>query len=98
MLFLITAFAQLLDPITMVGYIAAGVFLRRLWAALLAAAGWAIAAEAFVTYSQAQWHSGYAFGDFLPHRFFGAVLVTAITFWIATIIRKRRAATRGQAS
>jgi uncharacterized membrane protein len=78
--------ASLLDPITMLGYVAAGALLRNAWAAIGAGVAWAGAMIALV----AHLNPGYSMP--VPHvagRLLGGVLVTGLVFLLASLIRAK---------
>lgn len=86
MIFFGQVIGALLDPLAIIGYLAAGlvgVWAKRWWVALALAGAWAAVME-FISYrlaSSLQYE--YAFGDFLLVRIVGGLLVAALVFGIA---------------
>lgn len=89
--FFATMLGTMLDPVGLVGYALAGIFIRGIWWVLLAAAAWAAVMTVLVQTITATLTPAEIWGLF-PARLVGALLVTSVTYWIASAVRKSKKA------
>jgi len=89
--FFATMLGTMLDPVGLVGYILAGIFIRGIWWVLLAAAAWAAVMTVLVQAITATLTPAEIWGLF-PARLVGALFVTGVTYWIASAVRKSKKA------
>jgi hypothetical protein len=77
----------IVDPVSAIGYVLAGVLARRWWQALAGGAAWAIGMEIFVRIV----NEGYA-GEVMLQRIVGGLLVAMAVFGIKLIVRRSKPA------
>ena len=94
--FISVAVGSLFDPLALIGYLVAGIAIRRIWEALTLAAAWAFTMEVVVTLLAGSSQLNYAFGEHLLARMFWALLFTGLVFYIANLIRRPRSSVSEQ--
>lgn len=80
-----------MDPLSVIGYFAAGAVVRKVWIALALASAWAAVMEFMAYRLSNSLHLDYAFGEFLLARVVGGLLVAGLVFLIASAVRELRA-------
>ena len=88
LVFLTQTAVSIADPLSLIGYVIAGVISPR-WREALGLAGfWAVVMEALVAFVAAREDARYAFGDSLAPRLLGALAAAGVVFWIAHAVRR----------
>ena len=88
--FLVAIIASLLDPISLIGYVLAGIFLRRYWAAVLVSVAWRLILQlVFIVPMARSLQSGVS-TEVLAAALVGAFVATSIVYLIAKRVRAPR--------
>ena len=95
MSFLITVFAQLSDPLTLVGYVLAGVLVRNAGVALGLGFGWAVLMNMFVANYAASVQADIPAISYFA-RIVGGIMVTWLLFFASSFFRKNQKKHRKQ--
>lgn len=87
-LFGVRVVSIMLDPLTLIGFIVAGLVSRKYWIVLAVAGFWAIAMDLLTLWLATRQQLDYQM-QYLPERFVAAAIVSSIVYGIAHLIRTR---------
>ena len=85
--FLVSMLASLLDPISVIGYVVAGSFIRRFWVSVLAGVLWRLLLQLIVVGPASKSLQTHAFPDVMLAALAGAAVATSLVYLIVGRLR-----------